>query len=162
VLSAVTRPRLRRSVGVTMRAGIVILGLAVLAGCGGDERGSASPDASAKLPAPLTFQVSGGLKLRLDKITIQPDGSAQVKTIAGEKPVELTDGELAKVVDALEQSGLETVPENSRSPSPIPDAFGYRFVYKGRQVDTDQESNPERLQALTATLTHLVDRYGPK
>jgi hypothetical protein len=150
-----------------MRAGIVILGLAVLAGCGGDETSGGggaggSPPARAKLPAPLTFQVSGGLRLRLDKITIAPDGSAQVKTINGERPVKLTNAELARVADALAGSGLESVPENSRSPSPIPDAFGYRFVYKGRQVDTDQESNPDRLQGLTATLTHLVDRYGPK
>ena len=163
-----TTRRLRRSVGVTMRAGIVVLGLAVLAGCGAEERSGGdggstpTPAASAQLPAPLTFQVSGGLKLRLDKITIQPDGSAQVKTIAGEKPVKLSQAELTQVVDALDRADLERVPENSRSPSPIPDAFGYRFLYKGRQVDTDQESNPDRLKALTAALTHLVDRYGPK
>jgi hypothetical protein len=158
---------LRRSVGMTMRAGIVIVGLAVLAGCGGDESGGgaggggSAPKAPA-LPAPLTFQISGGLRLRLDKITIQPDGSAQVKTIRGEKPVELTNAELTKLAGQLGSAGLESVPENSRSSRPIPDAFGYRFVYKGRQVDSDQESNPDRLQALTATLTHLVDRYGPK
>ena len=159
-----TMRRLRRSVGVTMRAGLVILGLAVLAGCGtDDEGGGGTPDKpAAALPAPLTFQVSGGLRLRLDKITIQPDGSAQVKTIEGEKPVQLEDDELRKVADALESAKLEDIPENSRSPRPIPDAFGYRFIYKGRQVDTDQESNPDALKPLTAALTGLVDRYGPK
>ena len=148
-----------------MRAGLLILGLAVVAGCGDDERpqdsGGGSQEAAA-LPAPLTFQVSGGLRLRLDKITIQPDGSAQVKTIRGEKPVKLSTAELTKIADALEDADLEGVPENSRSPRPIPDAFGYRFIYKGRQVDTDQESNPDALKPLTAALTGLVDRYGPK
>jgi hypothetical protein len=148
-----------------MRAGLLILGLAVLAGCGDEERpqgGGDSHKEAATLPAPLTFQVSGGLRLRLDKITIQPDGSAQVKTVRGEKPVKLSDAELAKVADALAGAKLEDVPENSTSPRPIPDAFGYRFVYKGRQIDTDQESNPDALKPLTAALTGLVDRYGPK
>jgi len=149
-----------------MRAGLLILGLAVVAGCGDDERSPGGDGGSQKeaatLPAPLTFQVSGGLRLRLDKITIQPDGSAQVKTIRGEKPVKLSKAELSEVVDALERANLEDVPENSRSPRPIPDAFGYRFIYKDRQVDTDQESNPEALEPLTGALTRLVDRYGPK
>jgi hypothetical protein len=150
---------------------LLVMGMFALAvaGCGGDEDGSGGgsggegASAQAKqLPAALTFQVSGGLRLRMDKITIQPDGSAQIKTLRGEKPVKLTNSELSTVADQLDASGLEDVPENSRSPRPIPDAFGYRFIYKGRQVDSDQESNPGDLQALTATLTGLVDRYGPE
>jgi hypothetical protein len=147
--------------------GLLMLGLAVLAGSGcGEEQGAGGgwggSERSARLPAALTFQIAGGLRLRMDRITIQPEGSAQVKTLKGEKPVKLTASELEKVAGQLAASDLETVPENSRSPSPIPDAWGYRFIYKGRQVDSDEESNPERLRALTATLTGLVDRYGPK
>jgi hypothetical protein len=151
-----------------MRMGLLILGLVVLAGCGDEQpsggggAGGSGGAPSAKLPAALTFQIAGGLRLRMDRITIQPDGSAQVKTLRGEAPVKLAGAELEKVADQLAASELETVPENSRSPRPIPDAWGYRFVYKGRQVDTDEEADPVRLRGLTATLTGLVDRYGPK
>jgi hypothetical protein len=60
----------------------------------------------------------------------------------------------------LEQTDLESLPTKSTSPRPIPDAFGYRVMYEGKTVDTDQEAMPEELSPLVSELAGLVERHG--
>ena len=83
-------PRLARSVRMTMRAVLVTVVLALAAaGCGGDEQsapasGGAAPSGE-RLTGPLKFLVTGGDAFRKDRITVQPDGTADVETLAGRR-----------------------------------------------------------------------------
>ncbi len=144
-----------------VRSVILMLALALpaAAGCGGDEAGTGGGGA---LPAPIVFQVGGGEAPRLDRLTVQPDGSAQLKTMQGEKPVRLTDNELSKLAEQIEDADLPGVPEDSLSPEPIPDAPGYRFIYQSRQIDTDAAAAPEGIEPLISNFLELIDRYGAK
>ena len=148
-----------------MRACLLMLCLAlVVAGCGEDQETSASSGGGggSKLAAPLTFKLTGGDAFRSDRMTVRPDGSAQVTTRAGEKPAKLTPEELSTVSDQLDGAELEDIPEDSLTEPPMPDALSYSFVYKGREVSTDDGSLPEDLEPLTGTFIRLVDRYGLK
>ena len=104
--------------------------------------------------------MTGGDAFRQDRITVRPDGSAQVKTLKGDVPVELTDKELSAVNDQIDR--LADVPENSTTDPPIPDGLSYVFEYEGREVSTDSGSLPEGLEPLIGTFIKLVDRYGQK
>ena len=155
-----------RTLGTTMRVWLSILCLALVAGCGGgDEKTSSGPAASSGaegLEAPITFKLTGGDAFREDRMTVQPDGSAQVTTRQGEKPAQLTDEELSQVSSHLEEANLPKIPEESTTEPPIPDALSYSFVYEGREVVTDSGSLPEELKPLIGTFAQLVDRYGAK
>jgi hypothetical protein len=151
-------PRPARSVGVTMRAAAVLLTLVLLAGCGGDDEqaGGAAP---ARLAEPITFEVVGGDAFRDDELTVRPDGTASVRTRAGEATAELTSEELS----ALERESARLASaEDALTKPPVPDALWYRLSYGGRQVETDDPAMPEALRPLIGNLVGLVDRYGPK
>lgn len=157
-----------RSVCPRMRAWLVILLCLGLAACGGEEEKGA-PAASggggggeAGLAAPLTFKLTGGDAFRSDRITVRPDGTAQVTTRKGENPAKLTREELATVSDQLDDAELAKIPEDSLTDPPLPDALAYSFVYEGREVSTDSGSLPDRLKPLIGTFIKLVDRYGTK
>ena len=162
-----TTRRLARNVPMTMRALLVTACLALAAaGCGGgDEKTTSSGGGGGggggdELAGPLTFSMTGGDAFRQDRITVRPDGSAQVKTLKGDVPVELTDKELSAVNDQIDR--LADVPENSTTDPPIPDGLSYVFEYEGREVSTDSGSLPEGLEPLIGTFIKLVDRYGQK
>jgi len=162
-------PRLARSVRMTMRAALVTVVLALAAGgCGGDEQsapaagGGGSAPSGERLAGPLKFLVTGGEAFRKDRITVQPDGTAQVETLKGTTRARLTQDELDEIVARLEDSELEDVPEDSLTKPPMPDALGFSFVYRGREVSTDSGSMPEDLKPLVGTFIGLVDRYGAK
>jgi hypothetical protein len=151
-----------RSVRVTMRLAAVLCGLAVLAsaGCGGDDGNEAGGRAPARLSEPITFEVIGGDAFRDDEITVRADGSAHVKTRAGERTAELERGELADLAQAVARADLATA-ESAVTDPPQPDALSYRFTYRGRQVTTDSGAMPERLEPLIGTFIGLIDDYGP-
>jgi hypothetical protein len=157
-------PRVARSVPMTMRAVLVTVVLALAAaGCGGDEKGApagGSGSSGERLAGPLKFLVTGGDAFRQDRITVQPDGSAQVQTLKGTKAAKLTAEELDAVVAQLDDADLEDIPEDSLTKPPMPDALGFSFVYQGREVSTDSGSMPEGLEPLVGTFIRLVDRYG--
>ena len=60
----------------------------------------------------------------------------------------------------LEAADLGSVPSDSTSERPIPDAFGYRVSYGGDTVITDSAAMPKKLRALMVRLGELVDRYA--
>ena len=41
----------------------------------------------------------------------------------------------------------------------MPDAFGYRVIYDGTTVTTDDPAMPEKLRGLVSRLGELVERY---
>jgi hypothetical protein len=149
-----------RSVRVTMRLALLLLcGLGLLAsGCSGD--GGDDGGGSARLSEPITFEVIGGDAFRDDEITVEADGSARVKTRAGERSAELERGELADLAQEVAQADLATAASAVTDP-PQPDALSYRFTYRGRQVTTDSGALPERLEPLIGTFIGLIDDYGP-
>ena len=108
--------RLVRSVPMIVRALLLTACLALAAsGCGGgDEKPAASSGGGGgdKLAGPLKFAVTGGDAFREDRMTVQPDGSAQVTTQEGDVAVDLTAKELAEVNDQIGE--LEDVPRTRR------------------------------------------------
>ena len=160
-------PRRARSVPMTMRAAILLTGLALLggAGCGGDEAGAGSGgdggggSESARLSEAITFEIIGGDAFRDDEMTVQADGQAQVETRWGERTAKLTPGELSALagdVGALDKA------ESALTEPPQPDALSYRFTYGGKQVETDSGAMPQALEPLIGRFIRLVDRYGAK
>jgi hypothetical protein len=156
----VTDMRPARSVRMRMRLALLLCALAPLgaAGCGGDDDGGGGE--AARLSDPITFEVIGGDAFRDDEITVRADGSARVKTRAGERTAELEPGELEDLARGLAQADLATA-ESAVTDPPQPDALGYRFTYRGRQVTTDSGALPQRLEPLIGTFVALIDDYGP-
>jgi hypothetical protein len=142
-----------------LRAATVLAALALLAGCGGgDGDGAGGQQGGARLGGPITFEVIGGDAFRDDAITVEPDGTALVRTRAGEATAELTAGErseLAAQAEAL--AGART----ALTEPPRPDALSYRFTYRSRQVETDSGALPDELAPLIGTFIELIDRHGP-
>jgi hypothetical protein len=130
--------------------------LMVLAGCGDDEGGSSS---DAKLSGPLTYERGGGIAGRRDRLVVRPDGSATLTVRDTPTSLTLTDKELSKVVTEVESADLGSLPADSTTKPPAPDAFGYRISYGGDTVTTDDPGMPDQLRRLAAQLGQLVDRY---
>ena len=139
------------------------LALVLLAGCGSDDGdgdgGSGGGEKAAALTGSLTYERGGGIAGRRDRLVVEPDGSASLTIRDRTKPVQLKDAELDQLASDLEDADLASVPQDSESPRPIPDAFGYRVSYDGATVTTDDPSMPEALRGLVARLGALVDRY---
>jgi hypothetical protein len=129
-------------------AGLVVL----LAGCGGDEK--------ASLSGPLTYERGGGIAGRRDRLVVKPDGSATLTVREKSKAVKLTGKELDTLASDLEAADLGSLPRESTSERPVPDAFGYRVSYDGDTVTTDSAAMPKKLRGLVARLGGLVDRYA--
>jgi hypothetical protein len=130
----------------------ILTGLVVLlAGCGADEK--------ASLSGPLTYERGGGLAGRRDRLVVRPDGSATLTIRDKSKAVKLTGKELDTLASDLEAADLGSLPSESTSQRPIPDAFGYRVTYGGDTVTTDSAGMPKKLRGLVARLGGLVDRY---
>jgi hypothetical protein len=127
--------------------------LVVLAGCGDDDK------AAATLSGPVTYERGGGLKVRRDRLVVQPDGSATLTVQDTPKSVTLTDKELTALADELDRADLGSLPADSTTKPPVPDAFGYRIAYGGDSVTTDDPGMPDQLRKLAAQLGQLVDRY---
>jgi hypothetical protein len=141
----------------------ILAGLAlvlVAAGCGSDdESGGGGGEPAAQLSGPVTFERGGGLKGRRDRLVVRPDGSATLRVRDKPKSITLTDKELDTLAGDLDQADLGSVPADSTTKPPAPDAFGYRVSYGGDQVTTDDVGMPDQLRGLMARLGGLVDRY---
>jgi hypothetical protein len=136
-----------------MRMAIVACLVVLLAGCGADEKASS-------LSGPLTYERGGGISGRRDRLVVKPDGSATLTVREKSKAVKLTGKELDTLASDLEAADLGSVPSESTSERPVPDAFGYRVSYGGDTVTTDSAAMPKKLRALMARLGGLVDRYA--
>jgi hypothetical protein len=90
---------------------------------------------------------------------VQPDGSAKLTVQDATKSIRLTDAELARLGRELDQADLASVPRNSTSKEPVPDTFGYRVIYGGTTVTTDDPAMPDKLRGLVSGLGALVERY---
>ena len=148
-----------RAMSQLLLAGLLAL---LLVGCGdvggaNDETGGGP---TAKLKGPVTYERGGGIAGRRDRLVVQPDGSASLTTREKTRAIQLSAAELNALADKLEQTDLTSLPTKSTSPRSIPDAFGYRVMYEGKTVDTDQEAMPEELSPLLSELGTLVDRHG--
>jgi hypothetical protein len=143
--------------------GAILIGvlMVLLSGCGSDEDGGGSGGSSgdAKLSGPLTYERGGGIAGRRDRLVVRPDGSATLTVQEKPKSVTLTDDELDAVITDVESADLGSLPADSTTEPPVPDAFGYRIAYGGTTVTTDDPGMPKELRALAANLGGLVERY---
>jgi hypothetical protein len=139
-----------------LRLAALLAGLALLAGCGGDDEAPAG--SSATLAEPITFEVIGGDAFRDDELTVEPDGSVTIQTRAGDRTADLSEAELAEVAAHAEHLGDA---ESALTEPPQPDALSYRFTYRGEQVETDSGALPDDLAPMVGTFIALIDRYGP-
>ena len=152
----------------TMRTGLVLTGLVLLAalgGCGGGDEEAEAPGGGdgggARLEGPLTYTRGGGIAGRSDRLVVRPDGSGTVTTRqGGERSVKLTPEQLTEVADELRRAKLAELPERSVADPPAPDAFAHRVVYGGVTVTADDPSMPTQLRGLVGALGRLVDRHG--
>jgi hypothetical protein len=132
------------------------LALVLLAGCGDDGDDGAKP---AGLAGPVTYERGGGVAGRRDRLVVQPDGSAKLTVRTATKSIRLSDAELADLRRELETADLASLPSDSTSRRPVPDTFGYRVIYDGTTVTTDDPAMPEKLRGLVSGLGRLVERY---
>ena len=148
---------LERSLGMTMLLRVALLALVALtfAACGSDD----DPAPAASLSEAIKYEVIGGDAFRDDKITVQPDGTASVKTRAGTRSATLTAAELDTLTRDVSDAGLTEL-EDAVTDPPIPDALSYRFTYRGHEVTTDSGELPDELRGLVGTFNDLIDRYG--
>ena len=156
-----------RVVFAKMRTGALIAGLVAmlaLAGCGGEDESPADPGdpGGAQLTGPLTYSRGGGIDGRMDKLTLQPDGSGTLQTKTGERSVKLESRDLMSLADEVERADLPGLPEDSTADRPQPDALGYRVSYGDATVTTESGQIPERMAPLLSTLDDIVDRLGAK
>jgi hypothetical protein len=107
----------------------------------------------------VTYERGGGIAGRRDRLVVQPDGSAKLTVQDATKSIRLTDAELARLSRELDQADLASVPRNSTSKAPVPDTFGYRVIYGGTTVTTDDPAMPDKLRGLVSGLGALVERY---
>jgi hypothetical protein len=135
-------------------AGIALL---LLSGCGDD--GGSGGEKPATLTGPVTYERGGGVAGRRDRLVVQPDGTAKLTVQTATKSIRLSDSELAKLGRELEAADLPSVPANSTSKQPVPDTFGYRVIYDGTTVTTDDPAMPDKLRPLVSRLGALVERY---
>jgi hypothetical protein len=138
---------------LALLAGLAILGLA---GCADDDGGG---DPGATLSGPLTYERGGGIAGRRDRLTVQPDGKAELTVRDKTTSIELTDAELDELGRDLEHADVASLPKDSTSAKPVPDTYGYRVTYDGATVTTDDPAMPDRLSGLCARLGALVERY---
>jgi hypothetical protein len=153
---------LRDVVFEKMRIGVVIVVLALLAGCGGDEAEApgGGDGGGARLEGPLTYTRGGGIAGRADKLVVQPDGAATLTTRqGGERRFRLADQELAGLEVELARAKLDELPERSVSDPAVPDALGHRVAYGGATVTTDDPAMPDQLRGLVGRLGGLVDAH---
>jgi hypothetical protein len=146
-----------------MRIGLVLMGLVLLAaagGCGGsDDEAEAPSGGGARLEGELTYTRGGGVAGRTDRLVVRPDGTGTLTTRTGEKPVTLSQEEVAEVADELQRANLPELPATSVADPPAPDAFAHRVVYEGTTVTADDPSMPDSLRGLVGTLGRLVDAH---
>ena len=160
---SVTAARLVRSVGMRMRIVMLLVAVAVLAGCGGDDEAGGA--AAAATPEPLTgairFETVGGDAFREDAVTVETDGRIRVRTRWGERSATLTAAERKTLADAVAQAELAEA-ESEVSDPPVPDGLWFRVTYRGRKVETDTGTldQHEQLQPLVGTFMRFVERYG--
>jgi hypothetical protein len=136
---------------------LVGLALVLLAGCGDDDGGAGEKPAG--LAGPVTYERGGGVAGRRDRLVVQPDGSAKLTVRTATKSIRLSDAELADLRRELETADLASLPSDSTSRRPVPDTFGYRVIYDGTTVTTDDPAMPEKLRGLVSGLGRLVERY---
>ena len=134
------------------------IALVLLSGCGDDD-GSGGGKKPATLTGPVTYERGGGIAGRRDRLVVQPDGSAKLTVQTATKSIRLSASELAKLGRELDQADLPSVPADSTSKTPVPDTFGYRVIYDGTTVTTDDPAMPDQLRPLVSGLGALVERY---
>jgi hypothetical protein len=139
---------------VTILAGLALVLLA--AGCGSDDDGGGAKPA---LDGPLIYERGGGFAGRRDRLVVQPDGSAKLTVRDKTSKLEVKPSELDRIAAEVERADLPSVPADSKSPRPVPDAFGYRIQYGASEITTDDPGMPDGLRSLVARLGALVDRY---
>lgn len=144
---------------------LLLAALALLAAACGEDGGgggggrSDSPDPPA-LDGRLTYVRGGGLAGRVHRLTVEPDGRAVLATVRmGTRRFRLAPEELARLREELARVELASVPAVSRSPRPVPDAFGHEVTYQGRTVAGDDVSAPKEISPLFGELSALVDRH---
>jgi hypothetical protein len=143
-----------------LRLALLALLAGVAPGCGSDdEPASSTSTPAAGLAEAIEYEVIGGDAFRDDKITVQPNGAASVKTRSGSRSATLTDAELASLSDGISAARLTELQDAVNEP-PIPDGVSYRFTYRGHQVTADTGKLPEELRPLIGTFDDLIERYG--
>lgn len=149
-----------------MRTAIVLAGiaLAALGGCGGDDEPDGGGEKPAALEGRLVYVRGGGFDGRTRRVRVEPDGRAVFATQRiGERPGRLTAQELEEVERAVARADLADLGSQSfTDPDPDPDTFIHQVSYRGETVSANGDAAPERLGALTATLSAIVDRHAPK
>ena len=132
---------------------LVVLALAACAGDGG-----------ASFDGPLSYVRGGGQTGEARELTVRPDGTGTFVVARGlaeprKLAIRLTADErdrLAKAVSAVDLGGID-----DDESEPIPDAYGYGIRYGGDEVNWQADHPPEQLDALSAELSRLAEKYGP-
>lgn len=162
---------------------LVMCGIALLAGCGGEgggERRGGEPRGEAPaLEGRLVYERFAGSSAETSKLVLRPDGRAElaIEQLAlqpgtdgkylpeqmGERSVELRPPELEMVQRAVAGVDFDELPAEILPAEPVPDAGGDKLTYLGEsvQIGGGADDVPDELNALTATLSTLFNRYAP-
>lgn len=146
-----------------LRRALALAAVAVVAAaCGG---GSDEPEseraAAPALEGPLVYTRAGGFAGRIDRLSIEPDGRAELKARAGKpRSFSLAEDEMTELRRLVADADLASLPPVSTPAKPVPDAFAHRVAYGGRTVTADETTLPARFAPLAGHLSSLVDRHS--
>jgi hypothetical protein len=154
---------------------VSLLGAAALLGataCGSQEAadvGVATTGATTEpggrmttgISQPVVLQRTGGVAGLDDRLEVRPDGTCTVTT-KGKPPVtrQLSEAELATIVDALQEAHLATLATRPASP-PRSDELTYTIAAGGTTFRTTETAAPDAVRPLLRELGALFSSPGP-
>jgi len=130
-----------------------------LGGCGDDDGADGGP------PQAIAFSRVGGIAGLSDRLEIEPDGAATLRSmVGGETGVErfeVSGPELEQLNERFDAAGFVQIESPADAPN-CPDCFTYEITRGEHTVRGNDASLPEELRPVRDSLVEIVDGRGPQ
>jgi hypothetical protein len=148
-----------------LRTAILVVLLLMVAGCGGSGGsggGNGTTGSAEKLTGDLSYVRSGGFAGIRQKLTIHPDGRAEITSGKRSQPFNLPANELSKLAGAVDRADFASLPAKATGDKAVPDGFSHQLSYGGKQVQTVDFSVPDQLKPLLTQLQEILKKHVPR
>src|SRR5204862_2840061 len=108
------------------------------------------------LKGPATYSITGGLAGLTERLSIQPDGTADFDSTLKHVSYTVAQAQLMRLAAALDQADFPSL--SSVYGFATPDGFEYRVTYVGRSVLIFDSSEPARPKPALAILNQEMER----
>lgn len=136
-----------------MRLGAILV-LLVLAGCGGSES-KPEPQTTPAAGGAIEFAWTGTIIGRDDRLRIEPDGSATLRSREGVQSLDLPERVVARVRQDLAAADLGSLDAKYGGPV-VSDGSEHSISAGGVTVESSNGGGPPQLDAVLADLTDIV------